>query len=128
MAEGRVVNWFPDRGGGYGFISPDAGGNDIFMHTGDVMDKRQLSSLAPDTRVSYDLAESDRGPKAARIRVLEYTTQARVVLEGSPPAAEPDGDYSDVVPEADFRSELERLAKGMVDGLIEVARGHNWLE
>ena len=55
---------------GYGFIVPDAGGNDIFVHISAVQ-KSGLSSLDNGIRVSF-ATEADKrgkGPKAIQIRV-----------------------------------------------------------
>ena len=49
---------------GYGFIAPDGGGNDAFVHISAV-ERSGLRSLRQDQRVSYDLQEDRRGKMAA---------------------------------------------------------------
>lgn len=120
MAEGRVVSWWPERGGGYGFITPGAGGADIFMHTGDIRDKRDLGYLHRGARVTYEVEVSERGPKAVQVKVHEPPPRSE--------EPEPDEAGRDAIPEDVFRSELERAAAVMVDGLMGVARSRNWLE
>lgn len=52
---------------GYGFIAPDGGGNDAFVHISAV-ERSGMSSLRQDQRVSYDLQE-DRGGKMAAVNL-----------------------------------------------------------
>lgn len=49
---------------GYGFIAPDGGGNDAFVHISAVQ-ASGLDTLSQDQRVSYDLEEDRRGKMAA---------------------------------------------------------------
>ena len=60
MGEG-VVKWFSDRKG-FGFISQEDG-QDLFVHhTG--IDMLGFKTLSEGDRVSFEIEESDRGPKA----------------------------------------------------------------
>ena len=49
---------------GYGFIQPDTGGNDAFVHI-TAVERAGMRSLRQDQRVSYDLEEDRRGKMAA---------------------------------------------------------------
>ena len=49
---------------GYGFIAPDGGGNDAFVHISAV-ERSGMRTLRQDQRVSYDLQEDRRGKMAA---------------------------------------------------------------
>ena len=49
---------------GYGFIAPEDGGKDAFVHIS-ALEKAGLSSLAQDQRVSYDLETDQRGKTSA---------------------------------------------------------------
>ena len=60
--EGVVVRYDPDRG--FGFIRPDAGGDDLFVHVSVV---RGADPLVADDRVRYDVRQSDRGPQADHV-------------------------------------------------------------
>jgi CspA family cold shock protein len=67
MATG-TVKWFSDDKG-FGFITPDDGGRDLFVHftgvTGD-----GYRSLAEGTKVSYEAEEGPKGPKAVNVTKL----------------------------------------------------------
>jgi CspA family cold shock protein len=61
-----TVKWFSDDKG-FGFITPDEGDKDLFVHhTGIAMDGYR--SLAEGTRVSYDEEPGDKGPKAVNVQ------------------------------------------------------------
>ncbi len=62
MAQG-TVKWFNSQKG-YGFIEPDAGGKDVFVHISAV-ERAGLSTLREGQKVTYDLEEDRRGRQAA---------------------------------------------------------------
>jgi CspA family cold shock protein len=67
MATG-TVKWFSDDKG-FGFITPDEGDRDLFVHhTGIQMEGYR--SLAEGLRVSYDEEQGDKGPKAVNVQKL----------------------------------------------------------
>jgi CspA family cold shock protein len=61
MAEG-TVKWFNGQKG-FGFIQPDGGGSDVFVHISAV-EKAGLRGLTDGQRVSYELV-SERGRTSA---------------------------------------------------------------
>jgi len=61
MATG-TVKWFNSQKG-YGFIQPDGGGKDVFVHISAV-ERAGLSSLNEGQKVSYDVL-TERGKEAA---------------------------------------------------------------
>ncbi|MCA8888312.1 MAG: cold-shock protein [Parvularculaceae bacterium] len=67
MATGKV-KWF-NTTKGYGFITPDDGGKDVFVHITAVQ-KAGLQGLNDDQAVSYDLAEERGKTAAANIKVI----------------------------------------------------------
>ncbi len=67
MATG-TVKWFSDQKG-YGFITPDEGAKDLFVHQSAIAGN-DLSSLAEGAKVSYDTEQSPKGPAAANVRAL----------------------------------------------------------
>jgi CspA family cold shock protein len=62
MTTGTVK--FFNEGKGYGFIAPDGGGNDAFVHISAV-ENSGMRSLRENQRVSYDLQQDRRGKMAA---------------------------------------------------------------
>jgi CspA family cold shock protein len=60
---------------GYGFIAPDGGGNDAFVHISAV-ERAGMRSLRQDQRVSYDLQQDNRGKMSAvNIQPAEESTK-----------------------------------------------------
>jgi CspA family cold shock protein len=57
-----TVKWFNSTKG-YGFIQPDGGGKDVFVHISAV-EKAGFCSLAEGAKVSYEIV-SDRGKQSA---------------------------------------------------------------
>jgi CspA family cold shock protein len=67
MLTGKV-KWFnPQKG--YGFITPDDGKKDIFVHISAV-EKSGINSLNENDKVSYDEARNNGKVSAANIKVL----------------------------------------------------------
>ncbi len=62
MITGTVKFFNADKG--YGFISPDSGGNDAFVHISAV-ERAGMVTLQQNQRVGYDLEEDRRGKMAA---------------------------------------------------------------
>ncbi len=68
MAVG-TVKWFnPQKG--YGFIQPEGGGKDVFVHISAVQ-KAGIGSLNEGQKVSFDLEQSQQGKtSAANLKLL----------------------------------------------------------
>jgi CspA family cold shock protein len=65
-----VVKWFND-GKGYGFITPDAGDRDCFVHYSAIQ-ADGFRSLKEGERVEFDLVDGGKGPAAENVaKVLE---------------------------------------------------------
>ena len=71
MAETGIVKFF-NTDKGYGFIKPDNGGADIFVHISAVQSSG-LTGLTENQKVSYDTEPDrrDKGPKAVNLQVTE---------------------------------------------------------
>ena len=52
---------------GFGFISPDGGGDDVFVHA-TAVEAAGLPSLAEGQRVSFDVQPDKRGSKAGNLK------------------------------------------------------------
>jgi CspA family cold shock protein len=65
MATG-TVKWFNDSKG-FGFITPDEGGEDLFAHFSAIQ-SNGFKSLQESQRVSFDVVTGPKGKQAANIR------------------------------------------------------------
>ncbi|MEA3396779.1 MAG: cold-shock protein [Chloroflexota bacterium] len=65
--ETGVVKWF-NESKGYGFIKRESG-KDVFVHFSDI-EGTGYKSLAEGERVSFIIAQGDKGPKATKVRSL----------------------------------------------------------
>ncbi|HEV2997660.1 MAG TPA: cold-shock protein [Solirubrobacteraceae bacterium] len=63
-----TVKWFSDDKG-FGFITPDDGDKDLFVHhTG--INGEGYRSLQEGAKVSYDAEQGDKGPKAVNVNPI----------------------------------------------------------
>ena len=58
-----TVKFFNEQKG-YGFIAPDGGGNDAFVHI-TAVERAGMRGLRQDQRISYDLQQDNRGKMSA---------------------------------------------------------------
>lgn len=65
-----TVKWFnADRG--FGFIAPENGGDDVFVHFSAIEDpQRGYRTLVEGQRVSFEVTEGKKGPQASNVRIL----------------------------------------------------------
>lgn len=95
MVTGKVVRF--DEMRGYGFVAPEDGGEDVFVHVNDLdVDKR---FIAPGAVVEFTVEDGERGPKASNVRIVR---NARAGDDGFPAAG------------LDFR---EELTESLLDGV-----------
>jgi len=137
VVRGKVVRF--DEVRGYGFVSPDEGGEDVFIHVNDIdFDKRLM---APGALVEFLVEMGDRGPKASRVSLVrESPSRSAAVAYPSGDEAVVGDVFCEVVSSKRFLQEVTEAllasAPGMTaeqilsvrQSLLGMARKYNWLE
>ena len=77
MATGKV-KWF-NITKGYGFIIPDEGGKDIFVHRSKVKEVGNI--LKEGQLVEYEIGEGRKGPEAINVTVTGSSAEEQVTSE-----------------------------------------------
>ncbi len=63
--KGTVKKWLPR---GFGFIDPDEGDDDIFVHHSEV---EGADELEVGQRLEFGVEDSDKGPKAVNVKLIQ---------------------------------------------------------
>jgi cold shock protein len=63
-----TVKWF-NAEKGFGFITPDDGGKDVFVHYSAIQGGG-FKSLDEGQRVSFEISPGQKGPQAANVRAM----------------------------------------------------------
>jgi cold shock CspA family protein len=114
---GTIMRFDNDKG--YGFIKPDAGGSDLFMHVSELrrLDPHNIKPTV--TRVTYEEADSGRGPKAVSVFVTDaQDTEPEPEYEGEP-----------VQPTtAAWRALWDRHSDEAFAAMLAQARANGWVQ
>ncbi|WP_086772857.1 cold-shock protein [Streptomyces bobili] len=128
MVAGRVVRFDSQRG--YGFITPDDGGEDVFLHVNDML--MPESQVRRGLVVEFEVEDGERGPKASGVRLARGA-------DGKPLAADDDV-LCDVLSTEEFSREVteslltaapsltaEQILQ-VRSALTQFAKNHGWVE
>ncbi|KNB53120.1 cold-shock protein [Streptomyces caatingaensis] len=137
MVTGKIIRF--DEFRGYGFVAPDTGGEDVFVHVNDVHADKRL--IVPGAFVEFVVEEGERGLKASQVRLIDRGARAvdspAQTFGGH--AAGDDGDC-DVLSGKEFLDEVTELllsAAPAMTGeqillvrqrLVRLAANHGWVE
>lgn len=67
-----TVKWF-SRQKGYGFIVPDEGGDDVFVHYSAIIGEG-YRNLYQDESVQFTIEDTEKGPQAANVTRLSHSS------------------------------------------------------
>ena len=68
MAKG-TVKWFSNQKG-YGFITPDDGGKDLFVHHSEIQSGGGYSTLKEGQKVEFEVGQGKKGPCATKVKAI----------------------------------------------------------
>ena len=132
VVTGRIVRFDDVRG--YGFIAPDDGGEDVFVHANDLRDEKNRYRAG--LRVGFEVEDGDRGLKASDVHLLEQQAVPKKQRE----RADDEEILCDVLSYADFSLELTEALLDAAPTLTaaqilqvrrrvtELVQTHNWIE
>jgi CspA family cold shock protein len=130
LMTGKVIRYDEIRG--YGFVTPDSGEEDVFLHVNDLTFDKRL--LAAGVHVQFSTEEGDRGLKASQVTLLD---QAPPEVPPHPEQALPE--RHDALTTQQFREEVtEVLLLGaptltgqqifeIRQGFVALVRSHGWI-
>jgi CspA family cold shock protein len=142
MAAGRVIRFDGMRG--YGFIAPEHGGEDVFLHVNDLLVPESV--VRPGLLVEFEIEDGDRGLKASNVRPAHEDDDAK---DRGGPAAVPraaaavaDGPepMCDVLSSAEYLREVTELLlsaapeltghqiQALRKPLVRLGSRHGWVE
>jgi cold shock CspA family protein len=148
MTTGKVVRY--DEFRGYGFASPVYGGEDVFIHVNDF--EFDSGSVNVGTLVEFNIEQSERGPKASHIRLVEHPIHTPAPAQPprpvaiapvpAPAAAAPSHEdtFCDALSAKEFRTEVTEVLLdaappltgeqilNLRESLVKFANSHNWIE
>ncbi len=137
MVTGRVVQFNQTRG--YGFVAPDGGGEDVFLHAEEL--KAYPDPVRVGMRVEFEVVEGQRGGKAFDVRVLSAPRSPSGAAPTRSSGVDPDDDeLTEVIPADEYAREItdaliafcpEMTAAQIVkirERLTGAARQRGWLD
>jgi cold shock protein len=139
LKTGKLLRFDDVRG--YGFIAPDDGGEDVFVHANDIREDKNLFRAG--IKVAFEVEDGDKGLKASDVHIVEEPVSngiaPQTVVSARPVGRDDDG-MCDLLSAGEFRQELTEVLIGSVPSMtaaqinqvrqcvLELARAHNWIE
>ncbi|MFI2362693.1 cold-shock protein [Promicromonospora sp. NPDC019610] len=103
MVQGKVIRF--DEVRGYGFVAPDTGGDDVFIHVNDLeFDKRNLAVGAV---VDFAVEDGDRGLKASTVTLVTPAPAMASAAVGAGATTTPVPTFLPPLPDAGSRPDGE---------------------
>ncbi|MDQ7810878.1 cold shock domain-containing protein [Amycolatopsis sp. A133] len=118
VVTGKVIRF--DEVRGYGFVAPDDGTEDVFLHVNDLQCDKRL--IAPGVRVRFAAEEGDRGLKASRVSLARPESHCDDVLS----AEQLCGELTEAVL-ADVPSLTGQQLVAVRRSFLDLARKHAWI-
>lgn len=140
VATGTIVRFSATNG--YGFITPDDGGEDVFVHAS-LLSPEFRNDLPIGSRVEFRAVDSDRGPKAVGVNVIEVPSTAhreKTAEQRSAAVDRDDDQLCDVISAGQFAQKVTEIlieVAPQVTGaqinqirqrLLAFGRRHGWIE
>jgi CspA family cold shock protein len=143
VTAGTVVRF--DSAQGYGFITPDDGGEDVFLHVS-LFDEDMKPLIRSGLRVEFQAVKGDRGLKAVRARTLDgppadgIRPRDLAFRRDGAPGGGDDDELCDVLSAGEFAQEITDTLIEMVPDmtgaqimrvrrrLVAFGQAHGWVE
>ncbi|KDQ18144.1 hypothetical protein BOTBODRAFT_551595 [Botryobasidium botryosum FD-172 SS1] len=73
------VKWYNDEKG-FGFVAPDDGGKDVFVHTSEIITSGASRTLTEGQRVELEVKDGPRGPQAANVTPISEVSRSYMLI------------------------------------------------
>ena len=139
MTKGKIIRFDEIRG--YGFIAPDGGGEDVFMHVNDLEFDKRLAGQG--VLVEFLSEEGDRGLKASKVRLVARSSERveqQFVAREVQPSSPDDDSLCDVLSVKEFLEEVTECLLEAAPGvtaeqivqirqrMAQMAHSHGWVD
>jgi CspA family cold shock protein len=136
VSRGKVIRF--DEVRGYGFIAPESGGDDVFMHVNDLTFDKRL--VGQGVQVEFEVDEGDRGLKASAVGLINRGTSRPAPVVTAAQRMPDDDTMCDVLSVKEFLEEVTENLLQTVPSLTgeqivhvrqamaQIAHTHGWVD